>query len=193
MRTTTAAGGSTVFLVIAPGTVAGLAPWWLTRWQAGTPYPLLVRAGGVILLAAGTAVLLHAFAWFAIEGTGTPAPAVPTQRLVTGGLYRYVRNPMYLAVLAVIAGQALFLSRPVLLVYAAAVGAAVGAFARWYEEPTLARQYGAQYQAYRRQVPAWCPRRRPLRTGGGGDPPGPPSREPADGHRPRGPFAGESP
>jgi protein-S-isoprenylcysteine O-methyltransferase Ste14 len=193
MRTTAAAGGSTVFLVIVPGTVTGLAPWWLTRWQAGAPYPLLVRAGGVILLAVGAAVLLHAFARFVSEGTGTPAPAAPTQRLVTGGLYRYVRNPMYLAVLAVIAGQALLLSRPVLLAYAAAVGAAVGAFARWYEEPTLARQYGAQYQAYRRQVPAWCPRRPPLRKGGGDDPPGPPSHEPGRGHHPRGPFAGERP
>jgi len=89
----------------------------------------------------------------------TPAPVAPTQRLVIGGLYRYVRNPMYLAVLAVITGQALMLSRPVLLIYSAAVGAAVGAFVRWYEEPTLASRYGAQYEAYRRQVPGWWPRR----------------------------------
>jgi protein-S-isoprenylcysteine O-methyltransferase Ste14 len=159
MRTTTAAAGSAIFLVIAPGAVAGLAPWWLTGWQAGAPYPVPLRAGGAVLLAVGVLALVHAFARFVIEGTGTPAPPAPTQQLVTGGLYRYVRNPMYLAVLAVITGQALLLSRPVLLVYAAAVGGAVGAFARWYEEPALARQYGAQYQAYRRQVPAWCPRR----------------------------------
>jgi protein-S-isoprenylcysteine O-methyltransferase Ste14 len=159
MRIRTAAAGSAVFLVTVPGTVAGLAPWWLTGWQAGTPYPLALRAGGAVLLAIGGLALVHAFIRFVIEGTGTPAPAAPTQRLVIGGLYRYVRNPMYLAVLAVIVGQALLLSRPVLLTYAAAVGAAVGAFARWYEEPTLARRYGAQYQAYRQQVPAWWPRR----------------------------------
>jgi len=159
MRTTQAAAGSAVFLVIAPGTVAGLAPWWLTGWHQGTPYPVALRGGGAVLLATGALVLLHAFVRFAVEGTGTPAPAAPTQRLVIGGLYRYVRNPMYVAVLAVIAGQALLLSRPVLLSYAAAAGAAMAAFARWHEEPILARRYGARYEAYRREVPAWLPRR----------------------------------
>ena len=82
-----------------------------------------------------------------VDGAGTPAPPAPTERLVVSGLYRYVRNPMYVAVLAVIVGQALLLSRPVLLAYAAAVAAAFGAFVRWYEQPTLARRYGAQYEA----------------------------------------------
>jgi protein-S-isoprenylcysteine O-methyltransferase Ste14 len=159
VRTAAAAAGSAVFLAIAPGTVVGLAPWWLTAWQAGTPYPLALRAAGSVLVVIGTLALLHAFARFVIEGAGTPAPAAPTRRLVIGGLYRYVRNPMYLAVLAAIVGQGLLLSRPVLLIYAVAVGAAVGAFARWHEEPALARRYGAQYQAYRREVPAWWPRR----------------------------------
>ena len=77
------------------------------------------------------------------------------------GPYRYVRNPMYLAVLAVITGQALLLSRPVLLGYAAAVAAAFITFVYGYEQPTLARRYGAQYQAYRRAVPGWWPRLRP--------------------------------
>ena len=65
---------------------------------------------------------------------------------------------MYLAVLAAIAGQALILSRPALLLYAAAVGAGVGAFVRWYEEPTLTRRYGASYPAHQRAVPGWLPR-----------------------------------
>lgn len=158
MRKTTAAAGTAVFLAIAPGVVAGLVPWWLTGWRAGSPYLEALRAAGVVLLTAGVMVLVWAFARFVTEGTGTPAPAAPTERLVIGGLYRYVRNPMYLAVLAVIIGQALMLSRPVLLIYAAAVGAAVAAFVRLYEEPTLARRYGAQYEAYRRDVPAWWPR-----------------------------------
>ncbi len=98
-----------------------------------------------------------------VDGAGTPAPPAPTERLVVSGLYRYVRNPMYVAVLAVIVGQALLLSRPVLLAYAAAVAAAFGAFVRWYEQPTLARRYGAQYEAHQRDVPGWWPRLPPAR------------------------------
>ena len=158
MRTITATAGSAVFLLIAPGVVAGLAPWWLTGWRMGAAYPAPVQITGVVLVATGTAVLLAAFAQFAIQGRGTPAPPAPTEQLVVRGLYRYVRNPMYLAVLAVITGQALLLSRPVLPGYAAAVAAAFIAFVYGYEQPTLARRYGAQYQAYRRAVPGWWPR-----------------------------------
>jgi protein-S-isoprenylcysteine O-methyltransferase Ste14 len=80
---------------------------------------------------------------------------------VVGGLYRYVRNPMYIAVATTIAGQALILGRPVLLLYALAFGAIVYGFVRVYEEPTLQRSFGAEYDAYRRAVPGWRPRRRP--------------------------------
>jgi protein-S-isoprenylcysteine O-methyltransferase Ste14 len=159
MRSTTATAGTILFLAVVPGTVAGLVPWWLTGRQRGYLYPVPLRVAGLTLLAAGVAVLIHAFARFVIEGLGTPAPIAPPQRLVSKGPYRYVRNPMYLAVLATITGQALTLSRPILLAYAAAVGVAVTVFVRCYEEPTLARQYGAEYQAYRRAVPAWWPRR----------------------------------
>jgi protein-S-isoprenylcysteine O-methyltransferase Ste14 len=120
-----------------------------------------LRVAGLVLLAAGLLVLLHAFMRFVGEGVGTPAPIAPTQQLVVGGPYRYVRNPMYLAVTAVIVGQALALGQPRLLLYAAAVGGATAAFAHGYEEPTLARHFGAQYEAYRRAVPAWRPRRHP--------------------------------
>jgi protein-S-isoprenylcysteine O-methyltransferase Ste14 len=150
--------GSAAFLVIAPGVVAGLVPWWLTRWQVGAAFPAPVRITGAVLTAAGAAALLAAFAQFATQGRGTPAPPLPTEQLVVRGLYRYVRNPMYLAVLAVITGQGLLLSRPVLLGYAAAVGVAFIAFVYGYEQPTLALRYGAQYEAYRRAVPGWWPR-----------------------------------
>jgi len=153
-----AAAGSALFLVMAPGVVAGLVPWLLTGWHVGRPYPVAVRIVGVVLIGAGAGVLIYAFAQFVVEGRGTPAPPAPTVQLVVRGLYRYVRNPMYLAVLAVVAGQALLLSRPVLLAYAAAVSAAFVAFVRWYEQPTLARRYGAQYEAYLRDVPGWWPR-----------------------------------
>jgi protein-S-isoprenylcysteine O-methyltransferase Ste14 len=163
MRMVRAVAGSAIFLVAAPGVVAGLVPWWLTGWNARDPVPygLPVRVGGLVVAAAGVAVLLHAFARFAVEGIGTPAPVAPTERLVVGGVYRYVRNPMYLAVLAIIVGQAIALGRPVLVAYAVLVGCAMGAFARWYEEPALRRRFGAAYEVYRRAVPAWWPRRTP--------------------------------
>jgi protein-S-isoprenylcysteine O-methyltransferase Ste14 len=164
VRKLTAVAGSAGFLVIAPGMVAGLGPWLLTRWSAGTAYPVPVRVAGAVVTAAGAAVLLSAFAQFALEGRGTPAPPAPTGQLVVRGLYRYVRNPMYLAVLAVIAGQALLLGRPILLGYAALVGTACVAFVYGYEQPALGRRYGAQYEAYRRAVPGWLPRLRPVRT-----------------------------
>jgi protein-S-isoprenylcysteine O-methyltransferase Ste14 len=112
-------------------------------------------------------MLLHAFARFVAEGAGTPAPVAPTERLVVGGLYRHVRNPMYVAVLTIIVGEALLLARPVLLVYAGVVAAAFAAFVAGYEEPVLAARYGAEYEAYRRAVPAWWPRRRAWRPEGG--------------------------
>jgi protein-S-isoprenylcysteine O-methyltransferase Ste14 len=154
---TRAAAGSIAFLLIAPGVVAGLLPRLLTGWHAHS-YPPGVRVLGAILIAAGVLVLLHAFLRFVVEGIGTPAPVAPTERLVVGGLYRFVRNPMYLAVAATIVGQALLLGRPVLLLEAACFGVAVVAFVRLYEEPTLHRQFGAQYDAYRTAVPGWWPR-----------------------------------
>jgi protein-S-isoprenylcysteine O-methyltransferase Ste14 len=158
----TAALGSLGFLVLAPGVVAGLVPWWLTGWDTGWSWwPLQVV--GVALIVAGAVVLLHAFARFVFEGIGTPAPVAPTEKLVVGGLYRYVRNPMYLAVAAIIFGQGLVLGRPVLLVYGVIFLGVVAAFVHWYEEPTLARTFGPQYDDYRRAVPGWWPRRRPWR------------------------------
>src|SRR5918994_1908941 len=82
-------------------------------------------------------------------------------RLVVGGVYRYVRNPMYVAVLAAIVGQALLLGRLGLLLYAAATWLLVAAFVHLYEEPSLTRRFGVDYEAYRRAVPAWWPRPRP--------------------------------
>ena len=157
-----------VFLVVVPGVVAGLVPWLLTGWRVEEPIPYwaALRVVGAVLIVAGVGVLLHAFARFVVEGLGTPAPVAPTEHLVVGGLYRYVRNPMYLAVGAIIVGQALALGQPVLLAYAAAFAVAVAAFVHWYEEPTLSRQFGEQYEAYRRAVPRWWPRRRPWDAGG---------------------------
>jgi len=157
-----AAAGSAIFLVAAPGTVVGLLPWLITDWRAGRWGPVAATAGW-LAIAAGCGFLLCAFGQFVIEGVGTPAPPGPTEQLVVRGLYRYVRNPMYLAVLTAITGQALLLGRPVLLAYAAAVAVACVSFVRWYEEPVLARRYGPQYRDYRARVPGWLPRLTPRR------------------------------
>jgi protein-S-isoprenylcysteine O-methyltransferase Ste14 len=154
------AAGSALFLLVAPGVAAGLVPWLLTGWDSSDP-PVWIAAIGAVLIVAGVGVLLHSFARFVVEGRGTPAPVAPTERLVVGGLYRHVRNPMYVGVTATIAGQALLFGRPWLLAYAGAFWGVTAAFVRLYEEPTLSARYGEEYAAYRRGVPAWLPRLRP--------------------------------
>jgi protein-S-isoprenylcysteine O-methyltransferase Ste14 len=168
VRTLTASGGSSLFFALAPGVVAGVVPWALTGWTVryGSARWVPVQVVGAAVVAAAMAVLVHAFARFVREGRGTPAPVAPTQRLVVGGLYRHVRNPMYVAVVAAILGQALLLGQPVLVAYGCVAGGVMGAFVRWHEEPVLSARYGAEYAAYRRQVRGWLPRLRPWRPGG---------------------------
>ena len=170
MRRNVAAAGSAAFFALAPGTVAGLLPWLLTRWRpgAGLAHWLPLRVLGLLVLVIGAALLVTAFTRFVIEGIGTPAPIAPPAHLVVGGLYRYVRNPMYLAVIATILGQCLLLWRPVLLAYAVLVAAAMVAFVVAYEQPALTRTFGAEYTTYRRAVPGWWPRLTPWRPGQGG-------------------------
>jgi len=162
-RRVRAAIETAAFLAVAPGVVTGLVPWLITGWRPGSARPAAMVVVGAGLAAAGVAVLLQAFGRFVLEGAGTPAPQAPTERLVVGGLYRYVRNPMYLALQAIIVGQVLLLDRPVLLFYAAGVLGMTIAFVRIYEEPALARRYGEQYEAYRMAVPGWLPRWPPNR------------------------------
>lgn len=156
--------GTIAFLLLAPGVVAGLVPWLITGWQwhdwAGAAWivvPIAWMAIGV-----GIAFLLHAFALFALH-RGTPAPVAPTETLVVTGVYRFVRNPMYLAVLTIILGQALLFGSWWLVLYAMIALATVFAFVKGYEEPTLTRTYGEQYVEYRRNVPGWRPRFTPWR------------------------------
>ncbi len=165
MRKALAAIGSALFFLLAPGATAGLVPWWLTGWEVNDLGPARppARVAGALLLAVGTIVLVSAFVRFVVEGVGTPAPVAPTDRLVVGGLYRYVRNPMYVAVAATIVGQALLLGQPILLAWAAVFLAVTATFVRMYEEPALRRRYGAQYDAYRQAVPGWWPRVRARR------------------------------
>ncbi|WP_190824115.1 methyltransferase family protein [Saccharopolyspora pogona] len=162
MRRTTAAVGGAVFFVLGPGTVAVLVPRLLTGWQwRQQPYWLPVRVLGALLIIVDAIVLVHAFVRFVVEGSGTPVPAVALERLVIGGLYRYVRNPVYVALLTVIVGQALLLGRLGLLLYPAVIWLFAATFVRCREEPVLVRRFGAEYERYRRAVPAWVPRLRP--------------------------------
>src|SRR5918997_4619869 len=137
---TRAALGSVLFFLIAPGVVAGVVPWSITRYADPAEMPVAVL--GLVVVALGLAALVSCFVQFVREGRGTPAPVAPTEELVVGGLYRWVRNPMYLAVGAVIAGQALLLGRWVLAAYLVLFALAVVAFVRLYEEPALQARHG---------------------------------------------------
>jgi protein-S-isoprenylcysteine O-methyltransferase Ste14 len=163
MRRRSAAVGSAVMFIVGPGLVLGVVTWLLTRWQFRDPTPhwAIIRVLGVLFILAGLVVLIRAFVRFVTEGFGTPLPAAPPTHLVVGGLYRWVRNPMYVAMLAVIVGQALLFGQLGPLVYAAILWAAAACVVRWHEEPILARRFGAEYDAYRHAVPAWWPRLRP--------------------------------
>lgn len=160
-----AAAGSLVFFVVAPVLVAGVVPWLIGGWEPVGVWWLPLRVLGVVLILTGGGVLIHSFFRFVTEGIGTPAPVAPTEHLVVGGIYRHVRNPMYLAVVAVVAGQALLFGDMVLMAYAGAVGLAMAAFVRWHEEPVLTRRFGDEYTAYRANVPGWLPRVRPWEPG----------------------------
>jgi protein-S-isoprenylcysteine O-methyltransferase Ste14 len=155
--------GSALFFILAPCVVAGLVPWWITRWQFQPPFFGLEagRAIGIILIVAGVGGLVDSFARFALQGLGTPAPIAPTRNLVVTGLYRHVRNPMYAAVVAAILGQAILFGDWGLIVYAALAWLACHMFVVAYEEPTLARTFGAQFTAFRANVPRWIPRLTP--------------------------------
>ena len=166
MTMTMAILGSALFFVAAPSVLAGLIPWWITRWEFLPPFFDLqaTRVVGILLIVAGLPGLVDSFARFALQGLGTPAPIAPTQNLVVTGLYRYVRNPIYIAVVAVILGQAILFGDWRLLTYGGLMWLAFHAFVLAYEEPVLAQSFGAQYEDFRANVPRWIPRLSPWRT-----------------------------
>ncbi len=163
MQRTSAALGSLLFLILAPGTVAGFIPWWITGWRLRPVGLEPLRWLGWALCALALALLLECFGRFAFLGRGTPAPVAPTERLVVSGPYRRVRNPMYVAVTGLILGQVLIFQSPALLVYGAVIALLFHAFVLAYEEPTLKRQFPDDYPAFFANVPRWIPRVRPWR------------------------------
>jgi len=155
--------GTMLFVVLFPGTVVVYVPYLLSRWTFGPAFfgVAITRWLGVALIVCGLPIFCDFLLRFVREGRGTPAPIAPPQRLVVGGAFRYVRNPGYVAVVSLLVGQALVFGSTAVLLYAFAVALAFHGFVVLYEEPTLRRQFGAEYEAYCRAVPRWLPRRRP--------------------------------
>ena len=160
MRRSTAAIGSAAYFAAAAGTFAVLVPWLAVGRDFHRHWPWPAQVAGGLLIAAGLVPVAGAFVQFARAG-GTPLPLAPTRHLVVSGFHRYVRNPIYLGSLLIFAGEALLFGRLSLLEYAVIGWAGAAAFVRWYEEPALTRRFGAEYESYRRAVPAWRPRLHP--------------------------------
>ncbi len=164
MKRASAILGSAIFLVVAPGTLAIYVPWAVTHWHFGPALlgVFFLRIIGALMIAAGLPVLLDSFARFATQGLGTPAPVAPPQHLVVTGLYRWMRNPMYVVVSLLIFGQGLLFGSARLLEYGLLVWLAFFAFVVLYEEPALSRKFGKEYEDYCLHVPRWIPRLKPL-------------------------------
>jgi protein-S-isoprenylcysteine O-methyltransferase Ste14 len=159
--------GSAAFLVIAPGFVAGWVPWWISGWRLEAPFfgmPVF-RFAGAVLITLGATIVIDSFIRFAVQGVGTPAPVFPTRHLVITGLYRYVRNPMYIAVVSAIIGQGLVLGNVTLLAYGGLAWLLFHLFVLVYEEPTLRASFGSEYQLFCAEVPRWIPRFTRSRSG----------------------------
>ncbi|NEX94099.1 isoprenylcysteine carboxylmethyltransferase family protein [Caulobacter sp. 17J65-9] len=160
-----AAALGTLLFLLAPATVACLVPWWISGWWIGPPL-LGLELGrwiGAALTVAGLGLLLDCYARFVLQGFGTPAPVAPPSRLVVGGVYRHVRNPIYVAVTAVVFGQGLLFGSAALLAYAVLVWLVSHLFVLLYEEPDLRRRFPDDYPAYVAGVPRWIPRLTPWR------------------------------
>jgi protein-S-isoprenylcysteine O-methyltransferase Ste14 len=164
MRTTRATTVQTlvktaIFSILVPGTVAFVIPWLLLQQSGGTvfvtPSPWLI---GLLPLGVGVGLYLWCAGAFTFIGHGTPAPIDAPTILVAQGVYRWVRNPMYVAVLSIVVGEATLLRSLLLAGYALLLWAIFHAFVIAVEEPSLRRQFGASYETYLRTVPRWLPR-----------------------------------
>ena len=163
MRRLFAILGSFLFLLIAPGFIAGVVPYWISRWHSGPAFTgsSALRILGMLLIIFGVPLLLDSFTRFALQGLGTPAPVFPTRHLVVTGLYRYVRNPMYVGVASIIFGQALYFRNIRVLEYGVVISLAFHLFILLYEEPTLRRTFDREYEEFCENVPRWIPRLTP--------------------------------
>ena len=147
-----------LFTLVVPGTIAVLVPL-LIKWDRPVAEgPTLWL--GACLLALGTLLYLRSVWDFAVSGGGTPAPIDAPKRLVTNGVYRYSRNPIYIAVLIAIAGWASLYQAPVLLIYGVALFALYAVIIQRHEEPHLSKEFGEEFTAYKASTGRWLPRLR---------------------------------
>lgn len=147
-----------LFTLVAPGTVTVILPYLLLR---NTRVALAEHAWqwlGLVPLGLGFGIYVWCARDFAVKGHGTPAPIDAPKQLVINGLYRFVRNPMYVGILTMLLGEALLFAQAMLLYYAAIVFLGFNLFVRLYEEPTLRRLFGEAYEQYCNRVPRWLPR-----------------------------------
>lgn len=155
--------GSILFFFIAPFVVVGVLPLVLFGWSSSQPLFGLfdTKIVGIVAILIGLLCLLECFGRFAIEGRGTPAPLAQTEILIASGLYRYVRNPMYVAVLTISLGEGLLFGNGLLFAYTAALWLVFHLFVKFYEETQLARRFGNSYVVYCVHVRRWIPRLTP--------------------------------
>lgn len=145
-----------LFTVVVPGSGAVWIPWWILSRYGSIPAPVEWYAVSFIVI--GAALYFSCLWLFASVGRGTPGPWDAPRQFVAIGPYRWVRNPIYIAALLVVVGEAwLFLSLPLLL-YSAAMAISLHLLVIGYEEPTLRRSFGETYVKYARTVPRWIPR-----------------------------------
>jgi protein-S-isoprenylcysteine O-methyltransferase Ste14 len=155
-RTLSLIARNLVFTVVVPGLGGVWVPWWILTRHGGTATPAAWEAVPVIV--AGAALYGWCVWNFAAVGNGTPGLWDAPRRVVATGPYRWVRNPIYIAALLVVLGEAwLFMSLPV-LAYAGAMAVFFHLFVTGYEERKLGRRFGDSYLEYRRRVPRWVPR-----------------------------------
>lgn len=147
------------FGAVLPATILVLVPALILD-ATGTDGPGgALRLVGLVPMVLGIAILAWCFAGFIVEGEGTPAPYDPPHRLVTGRLYGWMRNPMYVAVTTILLGEAIFFASAALLVWTVVAWFLFYLFVVLYEEPTLRRRFGPAYEAYLERVPRWVPSR----------------------------------
>jgi len=150
---------SIFFTFLQPGTVTLLIPYWLISSRTANSWkdqPL--RYAGLPLMAIGAAGLLWCILDFFASGRGTISPIDPPKQLVVRGLYSYVRNPMYVAVVTILIGEAIFFMSAPVLIEAGIFIILANLFVRWYEEPALRRKFGQSYEEYLQRVGRWIPR-----------------------------------
>jgi protein-S-isoprenylcysteine O-methyltransferase Ste14 len=152
---------ATFILFGGPGILLVLIPWLITRFRLSASQPLSQSCLAVFLIAIGLIPLLDSITRFIVIGRGTLVPTTPTERLVVSGLYRFVRNPMYLGVLITLCGEALLFQSTGILIEMLAVAILVDLFVRLYEEPRLTSTFGDEYLHYKRHVRRWIPRLSP--------------------------------